>query len=318
MFCLCPQTLRSLNKVKISQPMQSDYEVPMRKLIKTVVRTFYEPHHAVIADILLENVLLSDSDFCSRMKMLNREFNRLIVRLKDDRLVKSDIKVEVKEENKQILRTVYFFNYAEARDIIKYKIFKMTKALEVKKMSADEAFYCLVCERSFSTLDAQASMENFVFRCIFCKNELCENVAKSEHDSISMKELLKSLETIIRLLKNVDKFTIPTLDYFQVLEMKKERENCALNRTGIQETKGDYPPDPPVKDDKECSEEYSDDFDPVVPIQKLDDCRSDLVGDYVTVSGVKKSFSEVTEEDKDLMDEDEYTKYFEMYSKHNN
>lgn len=296
--------------------MQSDYEAPMRDLIKTVVRTFYEPHHAVITDILLENVLLSDSDFCSRMKMLNREFNRLIVRLKDDRLIKSDIKVEVKEDNKQILRTVYFFNHAEVRDVIKYKIFKMTKALEVKKIPVDEAFYCPTCEKSFSALDAQASMENFVFRCIFCKNELCESVAKSEHDGIDMKELLNSLEVIIKQLKNVDRFTIPTLDYFQVLEIKKEKENSAPRKGEVKEAKNECI-SPSIEEDNVFSEEYSDDFNCVEPIQGLDGGQSDTINDYVTVGGVRKLFSEVTDEDKDLMDEDEYTKFFEIYSKHN-
>lgn len=294
--------------------MQNDYEAPMRNLMRTVARMFYEPHHAVIVDILLENVLLSDTEFCSRMKMLNREFNRLIVRLKDDRLIKSDIKVEVKEDNKQIVRTVYFFNYAEARDVVKYKIFRMTKALEVKRVPSNEAFYCPECGKSFSALDAQASMENFVFKCIFCKNELCESVAKSEHASIGMKELLDSLEYIIKLLKEVDRFTIPTLDYFQVLEMKKEREGRALKKMEDDETKSIHLELP--TEDKECLNEYSDDSSYIESAPKPSD-KCDPVSDFVTVNGVRKPFSEVTDEDRDLMDEDEYIKYFEIHSKYN-
>ena len=99
-----------------------EYEPIMKKLLKLVVRSFYEPNHIVIMDIILENMLLSDVDFCGRMKMLSREFNKLIIRLKDDRLIKTDIKVESKEDNRQILKNIYFINYAEARDVIKYKI----------------------------------------------------------------------------------------------------------------------------------------------------------------------------------------------------
>lgn len=202
-----------------------EYDPIMKKLLKLVVRSFYEPHHVVIMDLLLENLLLSDEDFCGRMKMLSREFNKLIIRLKDDRLIKADIKVESKENNRQILRNVYFINYAEARDVIKYKIFKMTKSLEIKKTSDDEAFYCATCEKYFSSLDAQALVENYLFKCVFCKSELEECTHKSKDNEIDLKEVLQTLDGIIVMLKEAERYEIPSLDYFQILEIKKEKEN---------------------------------------------------------------------------------------------
>lgn len=40
--------------------------------------------------------------------------------------------------------------------------------------------------------------------------------------------------------------------------------------------------------------------------------------EMVSVNGVLKPFTEITEDDKELMTEDEYTKYFEIYSSYNN
>ncbi len=86
----------------------------------------------------------------------------LVIKLKEDKLIKSEIKVEVGEDKKQMLRTMYFFNYAEVRNVIKYKIFKMTKILESKIKIKDECFYCHRCEISFTSLESQASMDDFV------------------------------------------------------------------------------------------------------------------------------------------------------------
>ncbi|EOB14501.1 hypothetical protein NBO_27g0056 [Nosema bombycis CQ1] len=41
------------------------------------------------------------------------------------------------------------------------------------------------------------------------------------------------------------------------------------------------------------------------------------IEDYVTVGGIKKKFTDITEEDKEKMDEKEYENYFEIYFKYN-
>ncbi|ELA42882.1 uncharacterized protein VICG_00197 [Vittaforma corneae ATCC 50505] len=292
-----------------------EYEPVMKKLLKLVVRSFYEPHHVVITDILLENTMLSDAEFCERMKMLSREFNKLIIRLKDDRLVKSDIKVESKEDNRQTLRNVYYFNYAEARDVIKYKIFKMTKVLEVKKVSEDEAFYCPACERYFSALDAQALVEDYLFKCIFCKCELQECTHKPNDKEIDLKELLYTLNDIITLLKEAEKCEIPSLDYFQILEIKKEKEMFMKNesRAGLLEAKEKHGLlNIEEVDTKADSEEFV-----TYATSEIGNEQPKHIDEAVMVNGVPKPFSEVTEEDKELMSEEEYTKYFEIYSMHN-
>jgi len=287
-----------------------EYEPTMKKLLKLVVRSFYEPHHIVIMDILLENVLLSDTEFCARMKMLSREFNRLIIRLKDDRLIKSDIKVETKEDNKQILKNVYFINYAEARDVIKYKIFKMTKALDVKKVSENEAFFCETCERYFSTLDAQALVEDYQFKCIFCKNELQECTHKSNEGTLDLRELLYVLNEIIVLLKAAESYEIPSMDYFQVLELKKEKLVEDANEPKAEDRNLELST---VDNEKEDVDFY------VAPATSFPEAEDETrrINETTTVNGVEKAFSDVTEEDKELMTEDEYIRYFEIYSRYN-
>lgn len=293
--------------------MAADYEPVMKKLIKIIVRTFYDPCHVVICDILLESILLSDSEFCAKMKMLSREFNKLIIKLKEDRIIKSEIKMETTENKKQNLKNVYFFDFAEVKDIIKYKIFRMTKALEVQRNLDDDAFYCPNCERSFSALDAQACIVNFVFKCIFCKNDLIENIRKQDKDELDLKELLENLEEIIGLLKEADTFDIPTIDYFQVLELKKEKERPeSINKEDKPEEKD------PVSflTDNFKVEDDSDDFISAKTDSPKEQTKQ-IEDQILTVNGISKKYQDITEADLDIMNEDEYSLYYEIHMKVN-
>ncbi|KAI4291470.1 transcription initiation factor TFIIE subunit alpha [Pancytospora philotis] len=298
--------------------MSADYEPVVKQLIKTVVRIFYEPQHVAITDILLESVLLSDTEFCAKMKMLNREFNRLIVRLKEDHLVKYDIKVEVQEDGKQLLKTVYFFNYSEAKDIIKYKIYKMTKLLEDKLRVTGEQYYCGECDRVFSALDAQACMDGFVFHCVHCNSELVEYTAKLDESDVDLKELMGCLRHVITLLKEVDTYKIPTLDYFQILELKKERDAASSPKpqTKPAEAKPAVP-ELSLPESRACEDTGAFENAPAANLLRDQQRAEPAKDEAVYVNGVKRKFSEITEEDKEAMDEDEYTRYFEIHARYN-
>lgn len=290
----------------------AEYEPVMKELIRTVVRMFYEQHHVVLTDILLDGILLSDSEFCEKMKMLNREFNRIIMRLKDDKLIKQNIKVEMLENNRQNLKTVYFFNYSEVRSIIKYKIYKMTKGLETNINESDGLFYCQECDRRFSALDAQASMDGYVFKCQYCGCELVENPVGDDKSEMNLRDLLHKLERIIELLKRADSFDIPSLDYFQVLEMKKGKEEAKKEIKEKKEEKEEEEEmvnEEPVRDDEDYESTES---------CKRDMKNKDDEGDEVVyVSGKRRKYSEITDADIESMNEEEYTRYFDLYTAKN-
>lgn len=297
-----------------NMPMNAEYNDVMNKLIKIVTRMFYEPHHVVIADILLENILLSDVEMCEKMKMLSREFNKLINKLKEDHLVKYDVKVEVQEDNRQFLRTVYYFNYAEVRDVVKYKVYKMTRALEEKMKVVEESFKCPGCERVFSALDAQSCMEGFVFKCIFCKTALIENIVQNDNTGIDLKGLMMSLEQVISLLKEADTYKIPSLDYFQVLEIKKAREEASNNTEPVKKPEEDAKA-LEIAEEADAKNFEDDEFEEENTFKNRVEEEQKI--EYVFAGGKKIKYSEITDEDLENMDEAEYTKYYEIHSKYN-
>ena len=192
----------------------------------------------------------------------------------------------------------------------------MTKALEVKKVSDNEAFYCATCERYFSSLDAQALVENYQFKCMFCKSELQECTHKSDENGLDLKEVLNALNGIIVLLKAAEKYEIPSMDYFQVLEIKKDRETSKDKITDEIEKNAREKERKFLNIEKDANMAEFDEF-ASFPVGETAKKSIQETDEAISVNGILKRFSEITEEDKELMNEDEYTKYFEIYSLHN-
>lgn len=288
--------------------MSAEYEVPMRKLILYVIKVFYEPQHLVFMNILLHNIIITDEECCKTMKLLSREFNKIVMKLREDRLIKIEQKINTQDLGRDTLNTVYYINYAEMRDIIKYKVMKMSEAIEKSVDRKDDQFYCPTCNKTYSVLDAQAHMENFIFKCPLCKNELTENISGSKDEGIDNKKFVQTLGPLINMLKEVEKYKIPNLDYFQIQEFKNQKEKETTEKQN--EVKEPKETDV-VKEQQEIEDDES--------FSMEEEAKSEIKEEIhqVTVNGVLKNYTEVTEEDKEKMTEDEYLKYFELYEEIN-
>ncbi|EEQ82573.1 hypothetical protein NCER_100681 [Vairimorpha ceranae BRL01] len=286
-----------------------DYLPQMKVLIKTVVRKFYEPHHSILVDIILENILIYDTELQKLMKMHNKEINKLLVALKEDKIIKYENKVEVYEDKRQYLRVVYYINYSEVKYVIKYKIYKITKKLEEDyKNSIKEGYYCTACDKQFSSLDAQIIMTNYIFKCDDCNGELVENGTINNLENLLNAKFMNSIQDIIILLKELDQFEIPSMDFFQLNEFKKEMlHKVEENEQPLEE----------ITEEQFIINNDMHNEDIIIKQSSDEDIIKDTRNEMVTVKGISKMYSEITEEDKEQMDEDEYEKYFEVYSKYN-
>ena len=293
-----------------------EYETAMKNLIKYVMKVFYEPQHVDLMNILLEKTIATEEECCKIMKLLNREFNKIITKLKDDKLIKSEQKIISKDEIKNSLNTVYYLNYAEIKDIVKYKILKMTETIEKNITVKDDYFYCNTCKLSYSILDAQAYMDNFIFKCPICKNELIENVINLTNNCIDNKEFIQMLEPLINILKDVEQYKIPHMEYFQIRELKNTKE---INTTKDQ---SNFYKDNSMLDNSiacyditnkiDFSNEHTSLYDNGEIIKN--ELESTVSNVMVSVNGISKPFSEITDEDKDKMTEDEYIIYYNVYT----
>eukprot|EP00866_Antonospora_locustae_P001966 jgi/Antlo1/1966/138 len=301
-----------------------EYEEAMKRLLQYFIRKFYDTQHIIVVDVLLEKLLMFDSELCASLKILPKEFSKIVFRLREDKLLRQETKIENRENNYQEIRQVFYINYKEVRDVIKYKIFKMTKQLEGDMGKSEEIFVCTTCKKEFGILDAQALMSGFIFKCDECQGLLEESRRVIENDPHNLYEkLMKCLKEIIEMLKEVDKHTIPSFDYFQALAIRRSRENSNNEPAPVStEEAGRVTENLPVEEnisfDTLCSEErtaYAVSNEDLAPPHMVI-TSSDKI-DVVSVAGVKKPFREITETDKEAMTEKEYEKYFELYMKYN-
>ncbi|KAI5186444.1 transcription initiation factor TFIIE subunit alpha [Nematocida homosporus] len=295
-------------------------------LVQQVTRMFYEPHHVVIMDIMLQHLVLDEEDLADKMKLLPREFSRMAVKLKDDRLLSFETISDLKEDGRQVTTTKFFLDFRLIRDIVKYKIYTMTQKLE-KKMRASESaidFGCLSCGTSYSVLDAQSylSVDDYTFRCPECQAELHEkkerNVDEKESASTVFSLMMEEIAPIIQQLKEIDRLGIPEMLRGKIILSQASAEVPKLTSKFADEEEEEG-------EEEEGLEDLPDSLgsgkskSPEILIgmeeKEVDKKEASEIEEMITVNGVPTKFKDVTESDKELMNEEEYEKYFELYEK---
>lgn len=303
-----------------------EYEDTMKQLIQHFVRKFYDSQHVILIDILLLKLVMFDSELCAALKIVPKEFSKIVFKLREDKVLRQETKIENRENNYQELKQVFYINYGEIRDVIKYKIFKMTKRLECDMGKTEEVFVCTTCRKEFSILDAQALMNGFLFKCDECQGVLEESRKVVENDPHNLYEkLMKNIKDLIEMLKVVDQYGIPSFDYFQVLAIRKEREikKGVPVKAKPKEIVKSIEKTPEIEEDInfDASQSSAGDSSSVAAkseehVARHQDAESTDAMEMVTVGGVRKAFDAITNADKEIMTEKEYERYFEMYMRY--
>ncbi|OAG32584.1 transcription initiation factor TFIIE subunit alpha [Nematocida displodere] len=299
-------------------------------LVQRIVRMFYEPHHAVIMDIMLHHLVLDEEDLADKMKMLPREFNRLAVKLRDDKILSSETLSDIKDDGRQVTTTKFFLDFRTIRDVVKYKIYTMTQRLE-KKLRENEntlGFGCPKCGVAYSVLDAQSflSMEDFTFRCPECREELVEqkgeDATEKEQASGTFSQMMEEISPIIVQLKEIDSIGMPEMSRGKIIlalpigETKNPAsEPSLMDSPTLAHFESPVRPGPKKRSDillgtEEGSLEHSSNSP-----EAAEDANS--INELLSVCGAPKKFGDITEADKETMTELEYERYFEVFEQYN-
>lgn len=294
----------------------------MASLVRQLVRMFYEKHHVVIMDIMLAHMILSEEEIADKMKMLPREFNRLAIRLRDDKLLCTETVSDLKEDGKQNTTTKFFLDFRVIRNAIKYKIYTMTQRLEKKLRETESTlgFGCENCHTIYSVLDAQSflSLEDYTFRCPECKKALQEKKEESREEketiSSTFTSLMEEISPIISQLKEIDKQGVPEMSRGKIIlsqPLRQKKEEATPEKEEEPERISEEDSEPAAAQDNIvlALEQTKDKTSPPAQPQNVEE--------NLTVRGEPRKFAEITEDDQDLMTESEYEKYFEVYEKYN-
>ncbi|KAG0418397.1 Transcription initiation factor IIE subunit alpha, partial [Dictyocoela roeselum] len=231
----------------------------------------------------------------------------------------------------------------EIRDVVRYKIHKMTKKLddEIKKSQDNEIYVCEVCKKEFTILEVQSLVRNFAFYCDVCDVELVED--KNENDPHEMYCLMmKEIGHIVDMLREADKLDLPSVDYFQAIEMKnkikstvskteekKEERNESeiIDDLGILDLADDkylsYKIESEIelvaeeKNKTKSEKKSSASMEDKSPETLSGKEKAASIDDLIKIGDIFKKYHEITDEDKELMSEEEYEKYYEVFMKYN-
>ncbi|XP_062906722.1 general transcription factor IIE subunit 1 [Mobula hypostoma] len=156
-------------------------EVPaaLKRLAKYVVRGFYGLEHALALDILIRNPCVKEEDMLELLKFDRKQLRAVLNTLKNDKFIKSRMRVETAPDGKTTRHNYYFINYRLLVNVVKYKLDHMRRRIETDERDSTNraSFKCPNCYKTFTDLEANQLFDVMTgtFRCTFCQTEVEED-----------------------------------------------------------------------------------------------------------------------------------------------
>jgi transcription initiation factor TFIIE subunit alpha len=192
----------------------------VKSLLRQIVRGFYQPKHCILLDVLLKHSTLRDDHISLIMGLQNYEIRELCGRLREDRLITMQTKVEYKDSQaRPINRTYYYVDYRDATDAIKFRLHKLVRIIEEKSRNDFESkgYVCSYCGRRYGPLDVLplVSSDGQGFHCADCGHPLTddEESLESRASQERLERLQKQTSRIVGTLKEIDASFVPNNDF---------------------------------------------------------------------------------------------------------
>lgn len=154
----------------------------VERLIKTVAQAFYSDEVRILVFFkqLLPWTILAEDIIADRMSLSIKEVAKIAHILREERLIKSYNRQEVRDwDQKMVGRLYHYIDRASFVDVTRYRLNRMHAWLEerVKNEVDDRGYLCRRCDRTFSMLDVGKifNPQTGLFCCDFCQQELEES-----------------------------------------------------------------------------------------------------------------------------------------------
>ncbi|OON18574.1 TFIIE alpha subunit, partial [Opisthorchis viverrini] len=177
-----PRPLPDNNNI---QKPSSKLPACLKKLVRSIVRTFYSREHSLIVDMLVRNTIMKEDDLCERLRFEKKQLRQYLHTLKTDQFIKSKLQLETDAEGKTTKITHYFIDYKLFVNVVKYRLDQMRRRLEAeqRQTTSRASFRCVSCATTYTDLevDRLISLDNpGKLECVYCRAEVAE-----EEDNVS-------------------------------------------------------------------------------------------------------------------------------------
>ncbi|KAJ5988480.1 hypothetical protein N7481_003690 [Penicillium waksmanii] len=201
-------------------------------LIRSVVRAFYETRHILVVDALFLHSVLHAEDLAFLMGMQQKDLRKLCARLREDRLIAVSTRAEIRDgSTRPVNREYYYIPLHPVVDAIKYKVSQLTSTIKLQYTPSEERkeYICLRCSAEWTELDVLSLVsDEGNFECQNCGAVLertedvkgVEGIDRTGHEKNS--KLMAQLDTMLKLLKQIDSVEIPPNDFDTAWDHKVE------------------------------------------------------------------------------------------------
>ncbi|KAL8562473.1 hypothetical protein ACOMHN_008617 [Nucella lapillus] len=156
-------------------------EVPLvlKKLVRMITRGFFSMEHAIIIDMLVRHPCIKEDDLSDLLKYEKRRLRSLLNTLKNEKFLKSRMRVETDADGKSTRHSYYFISYNVLVNVVKYKLDHIRKKIELEERdsSSRASFKCPDCNKTFTDFEVGQLLDYATQRllCTFCQTEVAED-----------------------------------------------------------------------------------------------------------------------------------------------
>lgn len=200
----------SLESMKMEPGVLTEVPDNLKKLVRYVLRGFYPIEHALVMDILLHWPCIKEEDILELLKFDKKQLRSILNTLKNDKFLKTRMRMETDSDGKTTRHNYYFINYSVFVNVVKYKLDHMQRKIETEERDATNraSYKCPKCEKCFTDLEADQLFDPMTgtFVCTFCNTEVEEqasNAPKTDARAL-MVAFNEQMEPLYNLLKEVE------------------------------------------------------------------------------------------------------------------
>ena len=209
----------------------------LAELAKVTVRLFYEDRYAIVMDLFTRELVFRDDVLAFRLKMNAKELNKILAKLKEDRLLRVEVRFEKAisfDSGKPLTKSFYYLDYKQLVDVVKYKMYKMRKSFEdsMKNEGNQVGYSCPKCTKVYSPLEVQSMLNpaTFLFNCDLCGSELVEwqNTRIKDGPQEAHTRLMEQCLNLITLLKRTESLSIPQFNVSKWIDSNPDANSISL------------------------------------------------------------------------------------------
>ena len=212
----------------IEQQSSAKSNSAVEKLIRTVARAFYTDSYVIVLEILIREKYLRDEEFAPRLKLPEKDINKIVRQLESEMLIRYEDMVMDDGRTAKC----YYIDYQIFVNVVRYRIDLMDKTIRsLESTEFNEVFFqCPTCANRYSSLEAQKLLSaDFKFICSSCcpVNVLSRAVSEPYYRLVEINNKNK-LNDVQNLEKKMDDQLNESDEHGGIFDLLRDLKNVAL------------------------------------------------------------------------------------------